>query len=998
MASVLHFICAFFVYHMLQSTYQLSTNQLKTCYPNGSVACKLWNKTTMDCTRRYLVCIPPLQYGASIESLDLSFNRLGLIPANAFYNLKKLQHMRLKYSHISSLKDGAFNRLHKLLTLDLFANSISNLQAGVFNNLNNLQMLNIDLNHISVVDENAFDGLLNLLTLSLYSNDISFISNKTFNSLSKLTTIDLNYNHISVISDVTFHSQSRLNRLELQGNPLVSLHGFPFHSLTSLQTLTLHHNLSNLHATSFTGLENLQDLQLSFPDGSDNMTDTPLRLLSSLKTLYIYDYVYNCNTFGKLFIGLHNLQFLHINVGGYCPDIVFCSSYKGHSIYKNGSHTCSKNVPLKSLRFDRESAYSTSLPAFNALHNLTNLELDNVKMSEAIDSLNGLKSPLQNLTMSDWEGDLLVSINSSTFASWGAWKASLQLLSLSVHEIWLDGSPFKWFTDLKELSIDVFQVTKLTLSANTFEGLTSLQKLTLDTFTIPASVFSVLSSYNTLTTLHLAQNHLSGEIDELWEQLCTISTLENIDLSWTHIDASLFTFPHLSCSQQSLKKLSIANQKGNIVYSQKIFELTPQLESLDARALWIIFEYNCTGPRLLNLILSESYMEYDDIEMNFPLLKVLALSKLNTQYTTPDFPGLLKIFKAPKLEWLDLSQNDITNINNDLHMYIGNLSNLVHLDLAYNKLTSLSNFHHLRKMTEMWFDNNLITVVPKEVLQQSNHPSMSELDLSNNPFQCDCNVEAFRNWILSDDTVHLKGVRSYKCSSPDSQKGFSITQVILDCKIPIWKYALSGATCAIVLLITIILMVHYRWHIKYRFFLLLNRRRPQQHFLLDNINCIDDDETGILQYDAYVPYHIDDEDWVDEVLLPNIEEGEEPFRLCLRRRDIRAGRPIFNELSLHIQRSRKILVILSPRFVEDNWCYFELNMAHHRVLEENRNVMIIIILEEVPDDKMTLLLRQLFCRVEYLKWPADEHGQNLFWRRLREEMKRPVPLDRRFDV
>ncbi len=73
-------------------------------------------------------------------------------------------------------------------------------------------------------------------------------------------------------------------------------------------------------------------------------------------------------------------------------------------------------------------------------------------------------------------------------------------------------------------------------------------------------------------------------------------------------------------------------------------------------------------------------------------------------------------------------------------------------------------------------------------------------------------------------------------------------------------------------------------------------------------------------------------------------------------------------------------------------------MAHHRVLEEGRNVMIFIILEEIPDNQMTLLLRQLFCRVQCLKWPPDGYGQYLFWRRLQEELKRPVPLDRRFNV
>ena len=226
-----------------------------------------------------------------------------------------------------------------------------------------------------------------------------------------------------------------------------------------------------------------------------------------------------------------------------------------------------------------------------------------------------------------------------------------------------------------------------------------------------------------------------------------------------------------------------------------------------------------------------------------------------------------------------------------------------------------------------------------------------------------------------------------------------MTEIDLDCESNMWVYISISIVCFVVIVATTSLAVWYRWHIRYGFFLLFNRRRKYQNYLVnDDTADQDDDEGGLPRYDAYMTYHREDEDWVDEELVANIEEREDPFRLCLRMRDIRAGRLIFNELSLHIQRSRKILVILSPRFVEDNWCYFELNMAHHRVLEENRNVMIFIILEEIPNNKLTLLLRQLFCRVQVIKWPADEYGQNLFWRRLREELKRPVPLDRRFNL
>ena len=233
------------------------------------------------------------------------------------------------------------------------------------------------------------------------------------------------------------------------------------------------------------------------------------------------------------------------------------------------------------------------------------------------------------------------------------------------------------------------------------------------------------------------------------------------------------------------------------------------------------------------------------------------------------------------------------------------------------------------------------------------------------------------------------------CETPESRKGLSITIIDLDCEQPIWLYVSTSTTSFIIAMITVALVVRYRWHIQYRLFLLFNRRRIHQDNLVDED---DDNEDGRPRFDAFVTYHRADEDWVDEELVANIEEGDEPFRLCLRTRDIRAGRLIFNELSLRIQRSRKVIVILSPRFLDDNWCYFELNMAHHRVLEENRNVMIFIILEEIPNNRLTLLLRQLFCKVQVIKWPADRNGQDLFWRRLREELKRPVPLDRRFNI
>ena len=56
-------------------------------------------------------------------------------------------------------------------------------------------------------------------------------------------------------------------------------------------------------------------------------------------------------------------------------------------------------------------------------------------------------------------------------------------------------------------------------------------------------------------------------------------------------------------------------------------------------------------------------------------------------------------------------------------------------------------------------------------------------------------------------------------------------------------------------------------------------------------------------------------------------------------------------------------------------------------------------LEEIPDAKKTLLLRQILCRNKtVLKWPHDNVGRDLFWQRLREELKMPVIINRRYEL
>ena len=187
-----------------------------------------------------------------------------------------------------------------------------------------------------------------------------------------------------------------------------------------------------------------------------NITGTPLAPLSSLRELHIYDTIYDCDSIGNLFIGLHRLQHLDIRVGGSCPEIKFCSAYEEDRYSLSSRHVHSRVLPLTHLEF-YQSTNSTSLPAFEILHNLTNIALTHINdLHGAIAALNSLDSPLKTLSLTTTAYNRVFNFSSTTFASWGNWKSSLEELTLNIYnlkgnELLVEGAPFQWFLKLNRL-------------------------------------------------------------------------------------------------------------------------------------------------------------------------------------------------------------------------------------------------------------------------------------------------------------------------------------------------------------------------------------------------------------------------------------------------------------------------------------------------------------------------------------------------------------------
>ena len=141
-------------------------------------------------------------------------------------------------------------------------------------------------------------------------------------------------------------------------------------------------------------------------------------------------------------------------------------------------------------------------------------------------------------------------------------------------------------------------------------------------------------------------------------------------------------------------------------------------------------------------------------------------------------------------------------------------------------------------------------------------------------------------------------------------------------------------------------------------------------------------------YDAFVMYCQEDSPWVIHELRPHLEH-EENLRLCIHHRDWLGGRDIIENIADSIEESRKCLLIVSNAFAASQWCHFELTMAQSRLLQEDRNNLVLVVLEEIAEVNMSPRLRLQMQRQTYIEWTDSVMGQQVFWARLGKALRRP---------
>ena len=517
---------------------------------------------------------------------------------------------------------------------------------------------------------------------------------------------------------------------------------------------------------------------------------------------------------------------------------------------------------------------------------------------------------------------------------------------------------FSIFPFLSELTIDRCQLMYIATGA--FKGLKKLQVLNLANNAL--TLLPVLPLRN-LKTLDLSQNKIIQLFRKPFRYLNNLEVLSLKGNGLRYIDIhSSSSFSGLtSINQLDLSK----NQLTDAFHTElSLFVGLKSLETLELNDNSINRLHKNTFSDLINL-------------------KHLNIAKNDLWFQEQQMALVFQ--NLVSLRVLSLESCGLSIIPSSL---FANLTNLTTLYLGQNSISSWGPdaFRSLKRVYTLGLNNNRLSVINQSSFWELE--SLKILDLSHNPFQCSCALLWFREWI---DSAHVSLFfqytypfpkrHIYSCASPKDKSGmwlfdFKITEN--DC---VDKTLLTVLKCIAGIFIPFILcvcaVIRYRWYLRYYCFLIRSRTKRYAAIQMDNY-----------MFDAFVCYHVDDMDWIIHSLLPNIEYND-GFKLCLHHRNWLPGIDIAENIVESIEMSRKTILLLTNKFAQSRWCQLETALAQDAYLNDNRDVIIMVLLEPIKSENMTARLLSLIQKKTYIEWTEHEKGQALFWKRMRRALMKP---------
>uniref|UniRef100_A0A8V5G3H7 Toll-like receptor 2 n=1 Tax=Melopsittacus undulatus TaxID=13146 RepID=A0A8V5G3H7_MELUD len=375
-----------------------------------------------------------------------------------------------------------------------------------------------------------------------------------------------------------------------------------------------------------------------------------------------------------------------------------------------------------------------------------------------------------------------------------------------------------------------------------------------------------------------------------------------------------------------------------------------------------------------------------------PSLQHLDISSSDIKVIPPGFRSManLTVFiihnnkvteMHPEYFPLTLTKCDISKNKLSLLPLTEALQSLQHLNVSGNLITRLEATSLLPALTNLDSSHNLIAELPDDF--GASLPMLNtSISLGTRSPSCSANTSSVTvtctGSSMSTSTapqLHIRGKESLMCSFPPDRRGQLVESshlTLLHCSLGI---QMAITACAAILLVLVLTGLCWRfdglWYVRMGWYWCMAKRKQYEK------------RPENKPFDAFISYSEPDAEWTKENLLGKLEQ--DGFKICYHERDFNPGHPVLGNIFYCIENSHKVIFVLSPSFVSSCWCQYELYFAEHRVLNENQDSLIMIVLEELPPHSVPQKfskLRKLLKRKTYLKWSPEEHKQRMFWRQL----------------
>uniref|UniRef100_A0A8D0GER9 TIR domain-containing protein n=1 Tax=Sphenodon punctatus TaxID=8508 RepID=A0A8D0GER9_SPHPU len=840
-------------------------------------------------------------------------------------------------------------------------------------------------------DDGAFSILANLTVLSLTFNNLTRVPSKLPSSLRQLY---LSHNKLTTINQDDFNDLPNIEILDLEGNcprcynapypctpcsrnAAIQIHHLAFQYLKRLKILSLAStSLTSISPSWFYNMSHLTVLNLEFNFLTKEIASGDFLL--QLPRLEVLDLSYNYAkkaypryiNISDNFAKLVSLQQLHLR--GY----VFKELKSKHLAPLI-------NLPnLRTLNFGVNFIKQIDLQVFQHFVNLTTISLSDNRISPLLEDNNNdtngksVKNHVLQRRSADIDLEPLARAVQPEVTSNDIIYTSIyplvkpqcsqygKVLDLSLNSIFfIDQQQFRGFSDIACLNLSSNGIGQA-LNGTDFTFLPNIRYLDLSFNKIDLAYRYAFHELPKLEVLDLSYNKHYFIVAGIVHQLGFIENLPHLkvlNLSFNEI----FTLTEHWLNSSSLEDLVFqgnhldklwGNQDNRYIqFFKNLYNLT-RLDISHNRLNEIPTNAFLSLPQSL----TELYINNNELKLfnwtalqQFKNLKLLDLSS-----NALDFVGNNLANYTPSLQTLLLQLNKISHLP-DRFLY--RASNLVHLDLRYNQL------HSINKSTFLSKNLNFLEI----------------LDLTGNSFECSCALVDFILWINENVNITIPRLATdVICATPGDQAGKSIINLDLHtCTMDTVAATLFCLSYLIILsvMVTATTKHLFYWDAWYIYYYCAGKLRGYKKGYKS---------IGIAtSYDAYVAYdskNTEVTDWVLNELQFHLEEsGDKQVLLCLEERDWVPGAAIIDNMADSIQQSSNTIFVLTESYVKTGSFKTAFYLALQRLMDENMDVIVFILLEPVLQHSQYLRLRRRICKSSILEWPKNPHAEDLFWQSLK---------------